>query len=152
MCGISGSGKSTHAISYSLIHGTPVVSTDNIRQDYFGDANDQTHNKQVFQIARELIRDYLTSDSDVIFDATNLTVRERREALNNIKDIPNVFKRCVVMATPKEQSILRQDTRSRKVPSFVIDRQAEKLHMPTKEEGFDEIIILYPDGGYDKVM
>ena len=146
MCGVSGSGKSTHAYSYSLINGTDIVSTDDIRAELFGDASIQSNGDKVFSIAKDRIREHLLNGEDVIFDATNVKRKDRKKALEWVEDIPNVFKRCVVLDTSESVCINRQNNRYRKVPISVIERQAKNFTMPSYEEGFDEIMVLYPDG------
>ena len=73
MCGAPGSGKSTVAEAVAEDFGFVIVCPDDIREELFGDASDQSQGWRVFQIAYERMRDGLLTDdvSGVIFDATN---------------------------------------------------------------------------------
>ena len=151
LCGISGSGKSTYAISYQVAYSAiydeefKVISSDTIRGDYFGDENDQTHNNEVFDIARKLIRKFLLNNENVILDATNIKIKDRKSILDYISDIPNVYKECKVFIRPVEECIENQKSRYRQVKESVIRRQDKQFQKPTKEEGFDEIMTFYCD-------
>ena len=52
---------------------------------------------------------------------------------------------AVLVDTPLETCIERQNLRDRKVPEDVIRRMYWNLQGPTKEEGWDEICIVYSD-------
>lgn len=84
--GISGSGKSTYREKLiSKKSNVKVVSPDDIRKS-FGDVSDQTKNLEVFNIANHQLRDYLSSDNIVYYDATNLTKRSRESSINICKE------------------------------------------------------------------
>lgn len=62
VCGLSGSGKSYFAekLKNNLEaenFRVDLLSSDSIRQEVFGDINDQTHNIEVFQIIHKKIRE-----------------------------------------------------------------------------------------------
>ena len=150
MVGLSGSGKSTFASKYNSPNShldTLIVSSDEIRTRICGDAKDQSRNNEVFEIAHKKIIDSLKSNYNVIFDATNLTIKDRRSILQKIKDMP-CTKRCVIMATPIDICRDRNGIRDRVVPDDVITRQVNKFEIPFYEEGFDYIDIVV-DGNCD---
>lgn len=68
--GTSGSGKSTFCKNHSGI----IICPDEIREKVFGDINDQTHNRTVFDIAYYTLEKFLKSNNeeDIYFDATSL--------------------------------------------------------------------------------
>ena len=76
LIGIPGCGKSTFASTH-LSH-TRIVSSDEIRKN-FGDVNDQSQNKLVFDLLHAMIDNGLGSDHDVTVDATNLNGRHRQQ-------------------------------------------------------------------------
>lgn len=144
MVGLSGSGKSTFASKYDVRNShldTRRISTDLIRARICGDDKDQSRNNEVFEIAHKKIIDSLKSNYNVIFDATNLTIKDRRSILQKIKNMP-CTKRCVIMATPIDICRERNNVRDRVVPDDVITRQVNKFEIPFYEEGFDYIDIV----------
>lgn len=150
MVGLSGSGKSTFASKYNSPNShldTRRISTDLIRARICGNAKDQSRNNEVFEIAHKKIIDSLKSNYNVIFDATNLTIKDRRSILQKIKNMP-CKKRCVIMATPVDICRERNGIRNRVVPDDVITRQVNKFETPFYEEGFDYIDIVV-DGNCD---
>ena len=68
--GISGSGKTTYCKNHSRV----IISPDEIREKAFGDINNQTHNRTVFDIAYYTLEKLLLSngEDDIYFDATSL--------------------------------------------------------------------------------
>lgn len=153
LVGISGSGKSTYAEENALIGNYKIVSSDTIREELYGDASCQSNPAKVFKIAHNRICEYLEQGENVIFDATNLESKHRKQLLTRIDYIPGVKKVCWIIFPPVEWCISNQDLRERKVPERVIRRQFKKFQMPTADEGWDRIIItdhvtseqLYPE-------
>ena len=58
--GTSGSGKSTFCKNHSGI----IICPDEIREKVFGDINDQTHNRTVFDIAYYTLEKFLKSNNE----------------------------------------------------------------------------------------
>lgn len=142
MVGISGSGKSSVAAEMQKNNqNTVIVSSDALREELFGDYEDQDHNKEVFKEFHRRIRVNLLNNMNVIADATNLTMKSRRVILNNISDL-DVYKICYIIAKPEFWCILDNFCREHVVPTEVIDRQIKRFQIPFYEEGFNEIKIL----------
>lgn len=82
--GLSGSGKSTLAENQLIYKTTELnrkvayLSSDEIRKELFGDENDQSHNVKVFEEMFKRTRRALIEGEDVIYDATNLSSKRRR--------------------------------------------------------------------------
>ena len=134
LIGLPASGKST----FSLAHPEcVVVSSDKIREELFGNAEIQKNPRLVFQTAHKRIEKALTENKDVIFDATNLTIKDRKGIFNhkNCKHIAIYFNANV------ENCVERDSKRNRIVSADVIRDMAKRLTKPTIEEGFNEIII-----------
>lgn len=132
--GLPGSGKTTWASSQD---GYEVFSSDEIRRE-LGDVNDQTQNEKVFRILYERIKAALEEGKDCIYDATNLTAKNRRAFLSYIngthcKKTARVFVRS--FDTIREQN----ENRDRTVPPDVIKKMLYRWQTPIVQEGFDNI-------------
>ena len=57
MVGLPGSGKSTATEYFAKVYNANIHSSDDIREEIFGDVNDQEHNKEVFEILHKRIKE-----------------------------------------------------------------------------------------------
>ena len=138
--GLPGSGKSTYIEKYySNYH---VHSSDAIREELSGDVNNQDINKQVFSTLHKRVKDDLVAGHNVVYDATNISWKRRKAFLQELKNI-NCHKECVLMATPFELCVQRNNERDRVVPYFVIERMYKNFDIPWYNEGWDSIVIAY---------
>lgn len=135
MIGIPASGKSTIADQYGV-----VVSTDAIREELWGDANDQKNGNKVFKAAFERIHNLLAEGKDAVLDATNVSAQRRKEEIKEFSEADEVV--AVWVNTDAETAIKRNADRDRKVPYSVIRRMDAQLEPPTCEEGFSKIIEI----------
>ena len=141
MIGLPASGKSTIAKQISESEGAMIVSSDEIRKE-MGDENDQTNNEKVFKEAEKRLKEYLSQGKDVIFDATNINYKRRRDWLNRFNKF-DIEKIAVLVATTYEECLERNDKRKRRVPEGVIERMYFNFYVPQYYEGFDDIKIVY---------
>jgi len=141
MVGISGSGKSTFANGLKTSLKAELVETDAIRVELTGNAEDQSQNGKVFAIAKKRVNDYLSNFNNAIIDATSLSVRDRKDWIDIAKK-NNAEVRAYFVDTPIDVAKRQNASRNRKVPEFVIDKQASKLQSPTKAEGFDSVSTI----------
>jgi predicted kinase len=141
MTGISGSGKSTYANGLKTSLNAQLVETDSIRLELTGNAEDQSQNSKVFEIARKRVNDYLSQGKNTIIDATSLSVKDRKDWIEIGKN-NNAEVRAYFIDTPVDVCKSQNNKRTRKVPEWVIDKQASKLHAPTRAEGFDSVVIV----------
>ena len=93
MVGIAGSGKSTVAlkIKEQLLNKKElqgkqieIISSDNLREELLGDINNQEHNGEIFSEMQKRTLNALKQGKSVIYDATNLNVKDRRGIINAI--------------------------------------------------------------------
>jgi len=143
MVGLPSSGKSTHAQRLIRDHKDSVIfSSDELRQELYGDINDQDHNAEVFAELHKRIKSALSSGKYdyVVYDATNINSRRRRAFINDIKSI-DCFKVAVVMATPYEVCLRQNWCRERRVPDDVIQRMYKSWQTPAHWEGWDSIRV-----------
>ena len=146
LIGIPGSGKSTVAQKLSEIYNAPIYSSDDIRKELYGDASVQDNPKRVFDILHKRIIEGLNKYSNVIYDATNIYSKYRKEFLESLPVNKERYNICVVLAERPDVCIKRQSLRDRQVPEEVIHKMAERLQLPTYDEGWDEIYINYHGG------
>ena len=143
MVGLVGSGKSTLAQTYKsnmalrMDGDTEIISSDEIRKEVFGDVNTQEHNAEVFSIARKRLKENIVK-KNVIIDATNITIKNRRGFLNTVDKIP-CKKIALIMTTPFNLCKKWNANRERVVPEEVLESQIRRFQIPFYEEGFDDI-------------
>lgn len=140
-CGAPASGKSTLAKKFYNM-GYCVVSSDEIREELYGDASIQQDHSKVFSIARQRAIESLKYGRPVVFDATNMKYKDRMTTMNEINKLSGVYKICTIFAEPLEVLLERNSARDRVVPEAVIRRMIENFEMPTKAEGFNEIHLV----------
>lgn len=142
MIGISGSGKSTKAEELAKIYDAKIYSSDKLREELYGDVNDQTHNNELFaELHKRMVSD-LKDNISVIYDATNLSLKNRRKFLRYMEDNKCFPEVCAyIMSTPYEKCMEQNKMRERQVPDYVLEKQIKSFEIPFYEEGFDEIYI-----------
>ena len=111
MVGLQGSGKSTIAEELKDgLENCEIVSSDQIRKEY----NHQITNDKVFKIYYERARKFLEEGKSVILDATNITMKSRRQVFEQLKGI-DCTKCCYIVNTPYEQCLKNLDERNKKI-------------------------------------
>lgn len=142
LIGVSGSGKSTFAKTFSVTGGVRVVSTDEIRGMLYGNEIVQKDGKRVFDVAYMSARCHLNHCRNVIFDATN-TTKTGREKLFDAMKHSDCRKVAVLFMTDLDTCIDRNAKRERVVPENVIRRQYHQLLADGNSipEQFDEVMF-----------
>lgn len=149
LIGLPGSGKSIFARNrvkfYDDCNKTrlEIVSSDDIREELYGTRSCQKDSARVFEIAHERIINSLEQGWDVIFDATNITRKNRASLLKKIPAYTEKF--AQICWAPISTCIERDLKREFSVKANVIWRMAYKFQMPFYDEGFDHICISYPE-------
>jgi predicted kinase len=145
LIGLPGSGKSTYAKEYIKTHsGTVVISSDDIRQELWGDANDQQNPSQVFDEMFIRTVAAMKKGTNVIYDATNLVAKTRKATLTRLRQALNQDFIAVadVIVCSISECKRRQGERDRKVPDEVIDRMVRQFQTPWYNEGWDTINVI----------
>lgn len=138
LIGLPGSGKSTIAHKY-IDNSAIILSSDEIREELFGDASIQKDPQKVFSLMEERTLEALNKGFDVCYDATNLT---RKNRANILSKLPlGTKKRAIIVFCPIELCIVRDAARDRTVGAEVINRMAKSFQVPYYDEGFDSIVI-----------
>ena len=141
LVGVPGSGKSFVAKQLAEVNDDiSIVSSDAIREEFYGDANDQSHNDKVFRIVNKRLKEGLIAEKKVILDATNIS-KKRRKAL--LRDLKYPKSMAIVMAVPEYICKKRDEERDRHVGPDVINRMIKNWCPPHYSEGFDFISIVY---------
>lgn len=141
MCGLSGSGKSTISKELALKYNAVILSTDAIREEIHGNPECQDNPEKIFGILGHRIRKNLKNDRNIIVDATNLTVRNRRSIIHYASNCEKTLI-CYVVNKPYEQCLIDNINREHPVPEYVLEKQNKRFSMPTYDEGFDKIVVI----------
>lgn len=136
LTGIPGSGKTTLAHELANQYNAIVHSYD----DLPGANTKASMDGSVKQAWIASIREDLQSGKSVICDGLNLTVKERKEILESISDIP-CEKILVFKIVPLETCLKRNQERQARLPDFVVEQSARKIEPPTPDEGWDKILV-----------
>lgn len=143
LCGIPGSGKSTYAKDYVERNGNTVhLSSDAIRKELYGDENIQGNPGEVFALMQKRAVESLNNGSDVLYDATNITRKDRSGIIGVCPKFAKI--ECHIIWASIESCIERDTERERTVGKEVIDRMLKRFQAPYYDEGLDVIHIIPP--------
>jgi predicted kinase len=152
MCGLPGSGKSTKAkeIRDKLIaEGKDVLylSSDELRMELTGSYTPDENDDDIIRYMRKQAKEklYYHRDSIVIYDSCNISDKRRRAFMEEFGAIPDIRTKCVLMATPYEECLQRNDERERHAPEAAIRSMYYAWASPSAYEGWDEIETIYPE-------
>lgn len=143
VCGLPGSGKSTYIKEKTKeMDRFVVISTDVIRAELCGDSSNQSHNKEVFELAHLRIKEFLNSEryDTVFFDATNISRKDRRRIFAIVPK--GVFREVHVVWASIETCIARDENRDRSVSADVIMKIAKRFQIPDFTEDFDMFYFI----------
>lgn len=145
MVGLSGSGKSTKAEELSKTFHATVFSSDKIRMELFGDSKNvytPRHHKLVFEELHKRVISSLKNGENVIYDATNLSSKNRVDFLLQIsKEKINCRKFAFLMDTDFQFCMFQNQDRKDIVSIDVLNRQYDNFEIPSRFEGFDQVVL-----------
>lgn len=128
-----------------------IVSSDAKRLELGITAYDPSTHGLVFAECKKDICKALENEKDVIFDATNISRRQRQKDIRFYRNrFPNLMFKGIVFDVSQDvlhsRAISRKSTDVNFVPHDVIDKQFESLrrNYPTADE-FDELVVLHRD-------
>lgn len=143
LVGPPGVGKTTYAEKYISKHSNTVhLSSDKIRKELWGDEATQGDNNEVFYRMQTRAVDGLNFGYDVIYDATNMTRKDRARIIAACPKFARI--ETHIIWAPIETCIERDTARKRTVGKEVIDRMLKRFQSPYYDEGIDEISIVQP--------
>lgn len=143
LIGIPGSGKTTHSVELSKKYNAKVISSDKVRQTFAG-----IEEKDVFPTVYRLCIEELKNGGNVILDATHITPKVRKRTFDALDQYDVEYdKIAIYFDTPVDVCIKRVEIRNKDpkelfLPLEVIESYGKNIIMPTKEEGFEEIIVI----------
>ena len=143
LVGIPGSGKTTYSAELSKKYNAKVISSDKVRQTYVG-----IDEKDVFPTVYRLCIEELKNGGNVIIDATHITPKVRKRTFDALDQYDVEYdKIAIYFDTPvdvciKRVEIRNQDPNELFLPLDVIESYGKNIIMPTKEEGFKEVLII----------
>lgn len=152
LIGLPGSGKSTYAKRYidNHLEDTVWCSSDNVRKVLYGDENIQGNPKTVFEHLQNDVEMYLRDGYNVIYDATNVTRKNRRGVINKFKNLAEI--ECHIVWAPYNECVARDKERVRSVGEDVIRKFLYRWQSPNYDEGFKFIDVIYNcNNGWDRI-
>ena len=133
LIGISGSGKSTLSKSYTNDEHI-WLSSDDLRIQLYGSLEEgNKHNGELFQQMQQMALDYLKStNGTVIYDATNLSRKQRAHMYRLVKTIDKTVVESVIMFRNPTTAKKWNNTRTgyAVVPEDIIEQQFMRLQIP----------------------
>ena len=142
LVGIPGAGKTAHATDLaSAIRGVHL-SSDAIRKELYGDESFLGDPSEVFALMHSRTLDILANGGNVIYDATNVTRKDRLSILSKLPKYVDIY--CHIIWAPIETCIERDEKRDRNVTKVIIDKMLKRFQAPYYDEGFDDIMIIRP--------
>lgn len=147
--GLPASGKSSYFEKVKEWHPDAIhISSDNIREEVFGDVNRQDKNTEVFKIMEERTYKTLATNGVCFYDATNLSAKRRIAFLKNMKARLNhrddISFTCLLFVPTLKECIERDKSRERTVGINVIMRMVKQFQPPHISEGWNSIQIVTP--------
>lgn len=143
-CGPSGSGKSSWI--ESLDEEWEIISLDKLRLEMTGKRSNQKDNGAVLQQARTLLKQLLSQNKKVVWDATSLR-KDHRAALiqTGIKYGALVSIRTYIV----QESLLfqRNNKRTDPIPEKTLSKQLESFQIPSVEEAHR--LIFCDENGHE---
>lgn len=141
MVGLQCSGKSTEAERLAKEYNAIIISSDQLRKE-----NPDWNNETVFKTLYARMNNLLALNRDVILDATNITIKSRRQIFLNLKT--KCWIDCYIMNTPYNECLRRLKIRntnpdSHYVPEDILEKYHKSFEIPFYEEGWDKIRIHY---------
>lgn len=149
LSGLPGSGKSTWSRQYKRLHpSTKIVSSDEIRKEFFGTTANFSDEKRVWGTFLDRLKRFGQEEGAIVIaDSTNLNNHYRRYYVDSTPEYDHHV--LVMFDIPASDCELlnNQRTGDRRLPMEAMKRlesQFEPLDEET-EKAFDEVVRVGPD-------
>lgn len=144
LVGISGAGKTTYGKQLAEKSGALLLSSDDLRQELWGDYTDQQHPEVVFAELNRRTKTALRAGKNVVYDATNLSARRRKALLQSLNRVNSLIKNCVVCVADIDEILERKTFGNLTTEEYraVLTKQATNFQSPWFNEGWDSIRLV----------
>jgi tRNA uridine 5-carbamoylmethylation protein Kti12 len=147
LIGIPAAGKSTMR---ELIRvGSFVASSDDFIESIAkaaGKTYDEVFKQSIdaaVRYSKSVVSHAVQSNRDLIIDSTNMSVKSRRKFMLMI---PDTWTKRAIVLTPNSDDMWELRLKSRpgkNIPTDVLKNMVDSFEMPTKAEGFSEILVYW---------
>ena len=155
VAGLPGSGKSWFARDFFSVVNRLRINRKEIRKSlfemtHFGEAWQESKYEEkneylVKHVEKKILEQLLTNNEKILIDNHSVTVESRKtyidSALAAKKTVGIIF-----MHTPVQECMKRNLSRPDAVPPMVISNLYSSLVLPTRAEGFREILVVSSEG------
>jgi predicted kinase len=150
LVGLPGSGKSTyaHELMEELTESSLWLSSDSIRKELYGDESIQGDPNKVFRIMHQRVKASLTDGVTVIYDATNVNRKSRKQVIS-IANTLGITVEAHIVWCPYEICLQRDSNRDRVVGEGIIKKFLYRWETPYYDEGIDTIILVNTYSNHD---
>lgn len=147
MVGVPGSGKSTVARNLRKYFGFPVVSSDDIREQLYGNAEIQGNPAEVFAEVYRRGRYFLDQVNYCILDATNCSRSSCDKVVKNLRPNRVIY---IIMDVDIETCLERNAARDRVVPEKVIYKMQSQFDTTVEsiDNGQNDVFWYREDNDY----
>ena len=120
-----------------------------MKYDQMFHPENRRHQAEADRIHREKVAGAAASGKDIVVDMTNMGVNSRRGALRVIQGHEGEYEKIAVIFDHRgKEDFVRDNVRQRaeklgdkNIPYHVMTGMFDRFEMPTREEGFDRIIV-----------
>lgn len=155
LVGPPGCGKTSYRKQY--LNNYVCLSSDDLRNEMYGTENLHSNdaNIKLFEEMDKRIMRNLKEKKDIVYDATNMTKKYRIDLLRKVKNYPEYTINCLLFATLPSICEDRIYLRSKDIwdvdPRAVSKKILKCFQVPTKEEGFDNIKVIFDNESLTKL-
>lgn len=149
--GLYGSGKTEYANKHFLSQSRYRISRSEIRKLLFemtnfgkkwtADMFTEEDDVLVKHVERKIIEHYLQNKRNVLVINTFTSVESRKRFIAIAKDM-NKTLGIIFLDVPVNICLKNNEAKSSGVPAYVVQKLSNKKVLPSKHEGFSEVIIV----------
>jgi len=151
ICGLYGSGKTEFAVMNFKETNRYRISRSELRKLMFemtnfgkkwsSDTFDEEDDVLVKHVERKILEHFLHNKRNVLIINTFMTQKSRQRFAKLARDLNKTIG-AIFLDTPLEKCIEQSERRSAHVPPNIIKVLYTRKELPTKSEGFDDVLII----------